>query len=283
MVQNSEESVNLGVIDGLEPEVSIDSVAGVPVMGTGLMGSAWADGTKINSIADLQNLMGTVSPTATFEVSEFGFKSHESDTSIEEFLGDKGMVLSGDGMAEMGPSGLSFTGYIFIPAGEHTITVASDDGFQMSIGGVPFTSFEGRRGTDETSATATFDGGLYAIDMLYFDGGGGMSLSLIIDGLPVDQSALYATRDEFENPPGDVPLLPADTYHPSLTLGDLVVDDPESLVGTDQADQIDGLGGDDIIDGAGGDDYLLGGYGDDRIEGGETATMCLMAVTAVTS
>ncbi len=269
MVQSTEESVNLGVIDGLEPEISIDSVAGVPVMGTGLMGSAWADGSKINSITDLQVLMEATPPTATFEISEFGFKSHESDTSIEDFLGDKGMVLSGDGSAEMGPSGLSFTGYIFIPAGDHTITVASDDGFELSIGGVSFTSFEGRRATDETSATATFEGGLYEIDMLYFDGSGGMSLSLLIDGLPVDQSALYATRDEFENPPGDAPLLPADTYHPSLTLGELVVDNPENLVGTDQADQIDGIGGDDTIDGAGGDDYLLGGYGNDRIDGGD--------------
>ncbi|MEL6642175.1 MAG: hypothetical protein AAFP98_12855, partial [Pseudomonadota bacterium] len=269
MVQDVEAVENLGEIPGMTPVVAADVVPGIPILGTGLTGQAWADGTNIRSISDLEEVIASTAPTATFEVSEFGFQSNDSDTTIEAFLGDKGMVLSGDGAAEMGPSGLSFQGFIYIPEGEHTITIVSDDGFDLSIGGVDFTAFEGVRGTDGTSAKATFEGGLYALDLLYFDAHGGMSLSFLIDGVPVDQSALYASQAEFENPPADVPLLPADSYHPSLTLGELVVDDPETIDGTAEADQIDGVGGDDTINGNDGDDHLMGGYGDDMITGGD--------------
>jgi Ca2+-binding RTX toxin-like protein len=42
----------------------------------------------------------------------------------------------------------------------------------------------------------------------------------------------------------------------------------EAVLGTNWADQIDGLAGDDIIDGLGGDDFILGGDGDDIIVAG---------------
>ena len=61
----------------------------------------------------------------------------------------------------------------------------------------------------------------------------------------------------------------AETYHPSLTLGALVLDTPEVLNGTTAADTLDGIGGDDQINGLDGDDRLLGGYGNDRIDGGD--------------
>ncbi|MEM6941989.1 MAG: LamG-like jellyroll fold domain-containing protein [Pseudomonadota bacterium] len=257
-----------GALEGLEPVITTEETAGIPSVGTGLLGVAWADGTALNTISDLKDLIEATPPTATFEIAEFGFQSRQSDTSIEAFLGDKGMILSGDGSAEMGPSGLWMEGYVYIPPGQHTISVVSDDGFELSLGGIPFSSFEGRRGAEETAQTATFEGGLYALEMLYFDASRGMALDLLIDGLPADQSAFYASVEDFENPPGGVPLLPVEGYHPSLTLGELIIDDPQDLSGSDQADAIDGVGGDDNITGAGGDDHLLGGYGDDRIEGG---------------
>ena len=259
---------DLGTIAGQTPVVSANSVEGVPINGTGLKGKAWADGTNIWSVTRLEEVINTTEHTAEFEISEFGFASRQSATSIAEYLGDKGQITAGDGNSEMGPSGLMIDGFIYIPPGEHTITVRSDDGFALKLGGVDFTEYDGWRGVGPTSATANFEGGLYALEMLYFDGGGGMALSLEIDGVPVDQSALYSSVESFTNPPADQPLQDVDTYHPSLTLGALVIDDPEAIEGSDTADAIDSVGGDDTINGNGGDDHLLGGYGDDRIDGG---------------
>ncbi|MEM7490866.1 MAG: hypothetical protein AAF390_17245, partial [Pseudomonadota bacterium] len=126
--------------------IRASQVDGVPLNGTGLRGTAWADGTRIGSLDDLREVMATSAPTATFEIDAFGFASRESDTSIAEFLGETGRITSGDGDAEMGPSGLLIEGFIYIPPGQHTITVLSDDGFDLSIGGVAFTSVDARRG-----------------------------------------------------------------------------------------------------------------------------------------
>ncbi|MEM1074698.1 MAG: LamG-like jellyroll fold domain-containing protein [Pseudomonadota bacterium] len=260
---------NLGNIAGQSPILNASEVAGIPLNGTGLTGKAWADGSNIWSITRLKEVIETATHTAEFEISEFGFRSRESDTSIAEFLGDRGQITAGNGDAEMGPSGMLIEGFVYIPPGEHTITLRSDDGFSLKLGGADFIEYDGWRGDEPTSATANFEGGLYALEMLYFDGGGGMALNLAVDGVPVDQSALYNSVESFTTPPDGEPLQDADSYHPSLTLGALVLDNPETLDGTENADWIDGVGGDDTINGNGGDDHLLGGYGDDRIDGGD--------------
>ncbi|MEL7347778.1 MAG: LamG-like jellyroll fold domain-containing protein, partial [Pseudomonadota bacterium] len=146
--------------------------------------------------------------------------------------------------------------------------MTSDDGFALSIGGVDFSSFEGIRGAETTSRVAEFDGGLYPIELLYFDQGGPQSVSLEIDGMPVDQSAFYTAADDIIDNPAGAPLIPVEDYHPSQTLGEAIVDDPETINGTAGADVIDAMGGDDVVNAGEGDDTVYGGYGDDNIDGG---------------
>ncbi len=174
---------------GMSPTVAIGDISGVPSSGTGLTGAAYVPGTSIWNIEKAaEAAAGTA--TATFEVSELYFGSRKSDTTIEEFIGEYGSITSGNGDAEMGPSALTFSGYIYIPPGVHEISIISDDGFDLNIGGVDFSDFANGRAPDETARVAEFDGGLYPIEVLYFDGGGGMALAMQIDGLPVDQSAM---------------------------------------------------------------------------------------------
>lgn len=252
---------------GMTASVAIADVTGIPSTGTGLTGAAYAPGTGIWNITKAaEAAAGT--PDATFEVTELLFRNNKSDTTVAEFLGEYGTITSGDGSVEMGPSALTFSGYIYIPAGVHEIAIASDDGFDLDIGGVDFSEFANGRGTDETVRVAEFDGGLYPIDLLYFDGGGGMSLKLEIDGLPVDQSAFYQSVDDFTNPPSDVPLVAVEDYHPSFFIPETV--DGENDVSTTNArDVVEGDAGDDTINGQGGDDELMGGFGDDMLYGGD--------------
>ncbi|MEM6539418.1 MAG: hypothetical protein AAF668_17035, partial [Pseudomonadota bacterium] len=246
--------------------VASTAVNGVPSSGTGLTGAAFAPGTGIWNI-DKAAEAAAGTADATFEVSELFFRSNNSDTTVAEFLGDFGTITSGNGEVEMGPSALTFTGFIYIPPGVHEIAVISDDGFDLNIGGVDFSEFANGRGTDETARVAEFDGGLYPIELLYFDGGGGMSLKLEIDGLPVDQSAFYQSVDDFTNPPPDVPLVPIDDYHPSFFIPE-TVDGETTFTASETRDVFIGDGGNDTIDGAGGDDVIMGGFGDDILSGG---------------
>ncbi|MCG6882135.1 MAG: hypothetical protein LJE62_00090 [Silicimonas sp.] len=251
---------------GMSPAVAVGDITGVPSSGTGLAGAAFVPGTSIWNI-DKAATAAAGTPDATFVASELLFTSNNSDTTVSEFLGEYGSSIMGNGDAEMGPSALTFSGYIYIPPGVHEISIISDDGFDLNIGGVDFSSFESNRSTDETARVAEFDGGLYQIDMLYFDGGGRMSLRMEIDGLPVDQSAFYQTVEDFTNPPADVPLVSVEDYHPSFFVPE-AIDGDTPFTASEARDVYKGDGGNDTIDGLGGDDELYGGFGNDILNGG---------------
>lgn len=253
---------------GLAPTVTMAAITGIPSTGTGLAGAAFAPGSSIwNLQKAIEAAQGT--PDATFVTTEFGYRSRQSDTTVSEFLDHDAGSVQGNGDVEMGPSALSFTGYIYIPPGVHEIAVTSDDGFDLNIGGVNFSEFASGRSTDTTSRVADFEGGLYKLDLIYFDSGGRMALSLEMDGLPIDGSAFYQSPEDFTNHDPSVPLVPVDEYHPSFFLGEESLDTAITDTATEARDSITGLGANDTIDGLGGDDELHGGYGDDILRGGD--------------
>lgn len=254
---------------GLTPTVAQDQITGIPVTGTGLAGAAFVPGTSIwNTQKAAEAAEGD--PVVTFTSSALSYGAQKSDTSIAEFLGDDAASIAGaGGNLEMGPSALIFSGFVYIPPGVHEVTIRSDDGFEMKLGGVDFSEFASTRASEETSRVAEFDGGLYELELLYFDGGGRMSLSMEIDGLPVNQSAFYMDPGDVTNPAASIATVPVEDYHPSYFLGPDSLDTPVTTPTTEMRDVIDGAGADDLIDGLGGDDEITGGYGDDILLGGQ--------------
>jgi len=255
---------------GMTAAVASSAVTGVPVLGTGLQGEVYAPGDPIWNLGKFRDIVAENDPDLTFTATEIAYGGNKSDTSVAEFLGeDAGSIMGGDGNAfEMGPSGLILTGYVYIPAGVHAISVVSDDGFALEIGGVAFSEYEGTRSIDHTTRVSEFDGGLYEVKLEYFDASGKMALGFAIDGLPVDSSAFYQSPDDFTNPPAGTPLVPVEDYHPSLFLGEHILDVSENLSLGKGRDVYDAQGGDDTVDGGMGDDELLGNYGDDKLMGG---------------
>ncbi len=258
---------------GMTPDVAMSSITGVPLTGTGLSGQIYlgTSEAKIWSITRLQDLLTAgLQPSMTFTATEISYRGTSSDRSLTGFLDEDAASLAGTGTDfVMGGSsiGFSLSGFIYIPPGTHELSVASDDGFRLTIGGVDFTEYLNGRGTAETGRVAEFDGGLYKIDMLYYDGGGGQSLALLVDGLPVDQSALYQSPADFTSPPAGTEIAPVDAYHPSYLIEESLGEDMVET-GTDGTDVMEGAGGDDSLDGGDGDDLIYGGYGDDSLGGG---------------
>ncbi|MEM9048122.1 MAG: LamG-like jellyroll fold domain-containing protein [Pseudomonadota bacterium] len=255
---------------GLRPVMGLNQINGVPVNGTGLVGRVYAPGDSIWSITRLREIILNNAPDLTFTASQLSYRGKESDISVAEFLGeDAASARGGDPEAlVVEPAGMSFTGFMYIPQGVHEITVRSDDGFSLKIGGVTFSHHEGGRGTSPTDRVAEFDGGLYQVDLLYFDGGGGQSLSLEMDGIVVDQSAFYATPAQFVQAMNSEKLVSTSVYHPAHFLGEDSLDASGRINGTYTRDVIDGKGGNDLLVGLGGDDSIEGGYGHDRLYGG---------------
>ncbi|MEM7058599.1 MAG: LamG-like jellyroll fold domain-containing protein [Pseudomonadota bacterium] len=267
-LDSSTSQQNVSTPAGLAPAVAADQITEIPLNGTGLLGESYAPGDSITNLTDLREIIANNAPDATFTATQIAYAGDRSETTIAEFIGDDAVSLSGNGDLEMGPSGLVLTGYIYIPSGVHEIGVFSDDGFSMTLAGIDFSEFDGQRGTDETARTAEFEGGLYEVEIQYFDTGGGQSLGLLIDGLPVQPSAFYQTQDDFLNPPAGTPTVAVENYHPSQFLED-AIDDPTTETGTDGRDVIEALGGDDTVNALGGDDEVYGGYGDDALFGGD--------------
>lgn len=256
---------------GLRPAVSLSEIAGVPVSGTGLYGRAYAPGDSIWSISKLREVMLEGGPDLRFTASALDYRGGEAEESIAAFLGeDAATVTGGDAEAlVMGPTGMAFSGFVYIPEGVHEITVRSDDGFSLKLGGVTFSHYENGRGEAPTSRVAEFEGGLYRMELLYFDGGGNHGLGLEIDGLKVDQSAFYRTKAEFAEAVETEKLIPTARYHPSHFLGEHMLDGKDTMTGNKGRDEMDGEAGPDILRGAAGDDSLFGNYGDDRLHGGD--------------
>ena len=254
----------------MTPALSISEIEDVPARGTGLAGSVWTPDARLSRLAELDQLvLRTPGPDATFTATQLFYGNWKNETTIQEFLAHDGASLSGKKNADMGPTGFTFKGYVYIPAGTHTVTVESDDGFGLRLGGQAFTQYEYGRGIDATSRTAEFEGGLYEIDLSYFESGGGMALRFLIDGLPVDQSAFYQSVDDFQNPPANIGSVPVEDYHPGAFVGEQSVDGDVDGTATTRNDVIRGKGSDDTIEGRAGADVLYGEYGDDILDGGD--------------
>jgi len=113
------------------PIVAFSDITGVPATGTGLQGAAYVSEGHIGSIGDLEAVIAAQAPNATFTATRLLYGNRKSDTTIAEFLEDDADSIVGDGSLEMGPSGMAFSGFVYIPPGTHTITVRSDDGFDL--------------------------------------------------------------------------------------------------------------------------------------------------------
>ncbi|MEM8630706.1 MAG: LamG-like jellyroll fold domain-containing protein, partial [Pseudomonadota bacterium] len=268
-IQTYFDPADLDTPEGLTPAVALSSVSGIPAVGTGLAGAVFVTGEEIASLSEAEESTANA-PSVTFTASEIAYGAKDSGTTVAEFLDHDAGTIVGDGDAiEMGPSALTLSGFVYIPEGVHLIEVISDDGFAMQIGGTSFSNLDGDESGSGASRLVEFEGGLYEIDLLYFDEKGSMALNLSIDGLPFDQSAFYQTVGDFENPPSNVPLVPVDVYHPSYFLGETSLETPVTATASESRDVIHGNGADDTIDGLAGDDDLHGGYGDDILLGGE--------------
>jgi Ca2+-binding RTX toxin-like protein len=168
--------------------------------GTGLRGYTYNSSRAIDSIEDLQSLIyHAKGATHVLDVAEVNFGENKMAATVGGFLGKAAEIKSGSGAVAMETIGMELKGYIYIPAGTHRITVKSDDGFLLDIGGEYFSSYEYGRGFEATGRTADFKGGLYAIDLLYFENGGGQGLRLEIDGKLVGAESFFRTIADYKD------------------------------------------------------------------------------------
>ena len=253
------------------PEIAIGDLGNVPLVGTGLSGKVY-DADWVRSISELGRLIDTdPTPDATFTATGLQYYSREYEPTLAEFLADDADSIVGDGDMIMDGTGIVLEGFIVIPEGEHTLTIRSDDGFALFLGGAQVARHDGERWLNTTTVEETFEGGLYEVQIAYFERSGPQGLIIEIDGLPIDGSAFYQSEADFaaQQAAPEVDSIPADEYHPGKVLGAEAYGDAFTETGDDTPERIEGKGGDDDLAGGGQVDHITGGYGDDKLDGGD--------------
>jgi hypothetical protein len=79
--------------------------------------------------------------------------------------------------------GLRFRGYLRVPqTGVYAFHLTSDDGSRLYIGGTQIVDNDGIHGATEKSGYAALEAGLHAIELVFFQRAGGVSLELSFEG-----------------------------------------------------------------------------------------------------
>ncbi|MDB9955603.1 PA14 domain-containing protein, partial [Flavobacteriaceae bacterium] len=111
-------------------------------------------------------------------------------------------------VGDSGSFSVRYTGHISLPTnGLYTFFTKSDDGSKLFIDGVEIVDNDGIHGQEERSGSVTLEEGVYPITILFFQGGGGFSLSASYAGPLITKTDLpfnilysqYCTLDTDED------------------------------------------------------------------------------------
>jgi hexosaminidase len=136
------------------------------------------------------------------------YPSHGSYRSVDKFkptdlkttIHVPAVIIPGVATATDG-FGLAFTGYINIAEkGIYTFYLSSDDGSVLEIGDRLVVNNDGEHGDREISGQVALDKGWHPINLRYFDGGGGKSLTIQYEGPGITKQAIPATVLSSEKP-----------------------------------------------------------------------------------
>jgi len=167
--------------------------------GSGLMGTVFDRTGMFNSIDDLIAQAATqTTPNFRFTAESINFGGFGESRTLGNFLDQEATLQGGGGNTAMTTIGMRIQGFIWLEAGDHRITVRSDDGFLLKIGGEVVSSYEWGRGFDATTETVSLSGGLYAIDLYYFQNNGGDGLRLEIDGATAGPELFFQTVEDYQ-------------------------------------------------------------------------------------
>ncbi|MGS4945452.1 hypothetical protein ACVDG3_08225 [Meridianimarinicoccus sp. RP-17] len=147
--------------------------AGASASAASFNGTFWdAPANSLATISDAISFATSNAADASFSATTINYGNDGTFLigSLADFLNADAGSIVGDGSVNFQESVLRLTGYSFLTTGDE-ITVTSDDGFLLNIGGAEFSRFEALRGpTGTTSTIFTGPTGRYAVEMWYFEG-----------------------------------------------------------------------------------------------------------------
>jgi len=178
--------------------------------GSGLTGEVFDRSSGFDSIDDLIAQTATKPADFHFAAQKVDFGSPWHDGTLGEFLGENAVLKDGGAATEMTTIGMHLKGYVWLEAGKHLMTVRSDDGFRLDLGGSEVSSYPWGRGFSATSKSIEVGkAGLYAVDLYYFENYGAEGLRLEMDGQTLGADRFYASVADYNAALADHGVMPA--------------------------------------------------------------------------
>ncbi|MDF8333659.1 LamG-like jellyroll fold domain-containing protein [Novosphingobium cyanobacteriorum] len=178
--------------------------------GTGLTGEVFDRSTGFDSIDDLIAQSATKAANFHFTASTVDFGGGWKSGTLGSFLGENAALNDGGASTDMTTIGMHMKGFVWLSAGQHLVTVRSDDGFRLDLGGSEVSSYPWGRGFSATSEAITVaKDGLYAIDLYYFENYGAEGLRLELDGQTMTADHFYASQADYQKALADNGAMPA--------------------------------------------------------------------------
>jgi len=140
------------------------------------------------SLSTVEQAISSISgltAAGTFDVTNFdypnGSNNLKSFNKVSDMIGaDFSSYVGSDVVLET--SVWVFSGFIKLAQGAQTFTVASDDGFKLSIGGNEISKHSGTRGYQSTSVTTDAGSGLQLFELVFFENSGSTGVTFKVDG-----------------------------------------------------------------------------------------------------
>jgi Ca2+-binding RTX toxin-like protein len=167
---------------------------------------------RAGAFANIQDLIAQTvtqaSPTHRFTASHIDFGAPRGELTLGDFVAGAARPATG-AATEMSTIGLRVTGHVWLDAGPHLITVKSDDGFLLQLGGQTVAHHDYGRGFEATTVRVDVPAGLYALTLYYFENSGDQGLQLRIDGEIAGPERFWATPADYQAALADAGAMPA--------------------------------------------------------------------------
>lgn len=159
--------------------------------GGGLKGEIFDTNSGLSRLSQIDSMIeGSDGPSATFTGTELAYSG---GSTIGQFLGDDAGSAAGDVAASANTFAIKLSGFVYLDAGTHSFDVATDDGFRLKVGDDTVTQFDGNRGTRTSSGDIEItEPGLYPIEIVYWESGGGQALNVQMDGEVLGGDIIFA-------------------------------------------------------------------------------------------
>ncbi|MEX2312076.1 MAG: LamG-like jellyroll fold domain-containing protein, partial [Rhodospirillales bacterium] len=162
--------------------------------GSGLSGAVYNTSSSLSNLSQIDTLVDNNQPTANFTSTSVNYSG---GSSIGGFLGADASSADASLSASAETFAVQLTGFIYLEPGTHTFTGRTDDGFRLNVGGETVTQFDGNRGASDSHGTFTVEeGGLYPIEITYWEQGGDQVLSVEMNGQTISGDMLYSEPPE---------------------------------------------------------------------------------------